>query len=221
MLYAIISDIHANEEALRAVIDDSKVLAVDRIVSLGDIVGFNERPNECVDILRDLGVPSVMGNHDAIACDLQEPWGFNPRALEAVNKTKEALSAPNIKWLLSLPDVLPYEHFLAVHGSPTNRNTYLFTWEDVEPHFACLDQSDHRVCFFGHTHSPRVYSLNGPIDVRAGEVFELERHAQYFINPGSVGQSRDDDERPAYGLYDTVRQTYQLIRLDGTMARLI
>jgi predicted phosphodiesterase len=91
LIYAIISDIHANAEALKAVLDVDRE-KIEQIVCLGDVVGYNTEPNECVEILKQRSIPTILGNHDAVACDLEEPWGFNAVALPAILWTKQQLT---------------------------------------------------------------------------------------------------------------------------------
>ena len=117
MRYAIVSDIHANLEAARAALDKIDEIGADQIVCLGDVVGYNANPNECCDLIRSRDIPTVCGNHDAVACGLEEPWGFNPVALSAAMWTRDTLREDNLKWLRGLPDVQKFDSFLAVHGS--------------------------------------------------------------------------------------------------------
>ena len=102
MKYAIISDIHSNLEALTAVLDKIDAIGVDQIVCLGDVVGYNADPNECTAIMREREIPTICGNHDAVACGIEEPWGFNPIALAAALWTRENLMEENTEWLRAL-----------------------------------------------------------------------------------------------------------------------
>ncbi|MFA6245064.1 MAG: metallophosphoesterase family protein [Candidatus Hydrogenedentales bacterium] len=213
MRYAIISDVHANLESLQAVQARIQELGVDQIVCLGDVVGYNASPNECTDLIRECGIPTICGNHDAVACGIEEPWGFNPVALHAALWTREHLSEANLKWLRELPDNMQFTHFLAAHGSPTDRDCYLFTWEDVLPHIPYLAEQNYRLCFFGHTHSPGIFSADGLYSVDNDLKFALGEGKTFFINPGSVGQPRDGDPRAAFGLFDSQKNEFQLIRV--------
>ncbi|MCC6696134.1 MAG: metallophosphoesterase family protein [Candidatus Hydrogenedentes bacterium] len=214
MRYAIISDIHANLEALEAVLRRIDDLHVDQLVCLGDVVGYNANPDECATVIREAGIPTICGNHDAVACGIEEPWGFNPVALHAALWTREHLSEINLAWLKQLPDSIKFEHFLAAHGSPTDRDCYLFTWEDVLPHLNFLEEQDYRLCFFGHTHSPGIFSTDGLYTVDSDSKFALGEGKTFFINPGSVGQPRDGDPRAAFGLYDSEKNEYEQIRAE-------
>ena len=213
MRYAIISDIHANLEAFCAVLEKIEDMGVDQIVCLGDVVGYNASPNECADILRERNIMTVLGNHDAVACGIEDPWGFNPVALAAAMWTREMLSDENQEWLRSLPDVLNFGLFAAVHGAPRNRNTYLFTWEDILPHLSFLDEQNCNICFMGHTHSPGIFSTDGVYSVDDDSRFALGSGKNFFINPGSVGQPRDSNPHAAFGILDTEENVYQQVRI--------
>ncbi len=214
MKYAIISDMHANLEAFETVLKKIDEIGVDKVICLGDAVGYNANPNECVDILRQRGIPTICGNHDAVACGLEEPYGFNPVALQAAMWTRECLRPDNLEWLRGLPDVQKFDSFLAVHGSPLNRNSYLFTWEDVLPHMALVEEQGCTVCFFGHTHSPGIFSKDGVYAVDNDSKFALGEGKLFFINVGSVGQPRDGDPRASFGIMDTAKNEYELVRLN-------
>jgi len=211
--YAIISDLHSNLEALTAVLDKIDAIGVDQIVCLGDVVGYNANPNECVAIMREREIPTICGNHDAVACGLEEPWGFNPIALAAALWTREDLTEENTEWLRALPTTRRYESFLTVHGSPTNPNTYMFGWEDILPHLFYLRQQMCSLCFFGHTHCPGIFSADGTYTVDDDSKFVLGDRKDFFINPGSVGQPRDGDPRASFGLLETEQKEYELVRV--------
>lgn len=213
MKYAIISDIHANLEALTAVLEQIDQIGVDQIACLGDVVGYNGNPNECVELIRSRQIPTICGNHDAVACGAAEPWGFNPVALAAALWTRENLKAVNLEWLRGLPNTRRFDEFLAVHGSPMDRDTYMFGWEDVLPHLDYLKEQKVRLCFFGHTHCPGIFSADGMYTVDSAGRFNLGQSKTFLINPGSVGQPRDGDPRAAFGLLNTDRQQYELVRV--------
>ncbi|MBI2434224.1 MAG: metallophosphoesterase family protein [Candidatus Hydrogenedentes bacterium] len=213
MKYAIISDIHANLEALQAVLDAIEEMGIEKIVCLGDVVGYNASPNECCEVLREREIPTILGNHDAVACGLEEPWGFNPVALAAALWTRETLTRENLHWLNNLPDALNFGYFVCVHGAPKNRNTYLFRWEDVIPHLSFLKEQNCDICMVGHTHSPGIFSTDGVYSVDDDQKFFLGEGKDFFINPGSVGQPRDNDPRAAFGILDTDAKVYEQARV--------
>lgn len=214
MRYAIISDLHANIDAVEASLKRIDEMGVDKIVCLGDVVGYNATPNECIEIISERGIQTILGNHDAVACGIEEPWGFNPVALAAVVWTREQLTPDSLDWLHSLPDALNYGSFVAVHGAPKNHNTYLFSWEDVLPFAYFLDEQNCTLCFVGHTHTPALFSTDGSYSLNGNRPIPLEPDRHYFINPGSVGQPRDDDPRASFGILDTDDFTFSLIRVE-------
>ena len=213
MRYAVISDLHANLEAVSAVLEHIEMVGVDQTMCLGDVVGYNATPNECVDLIRERNIPTILGNHDAVACGLEEPWGFNPVALQAALWTRENIRDDNAAWLRSLPDTRKFGIVLAVHGSPKSRNQYLFTWEDILPHMPYVVELGCSVCFFGHTHSPGIFSADGVYRVDDDSRFSLGEGKCFFINPGSVGQPRDGDVRASFGLLDTEKKEFELVRV--------
>lgn len=214
MKYGIISDCHANLEATLAALAYIDQVGVDKIINLGDVVGYNANPNECCDLMREREIPTICGNHDAVACGLEEPWGFNPVALSAAMWTRETLREDNLDWLRSLPDTQRFDSFLAVHGSPNNRNSYLFTWEDVLPHISEVEEQGCSYCFFGHTHSPGIFSRDGVYTVDDDGKFLLTGDKVFFVNPGSVGQPRDGDPRAAFGFLDTDTGEFEQVRIN-------
>lgn len=213
MRYAVISDIHANLQALTAVLECIDDVGVDEIVCLGDVVGYNANPNECIDLIRERDIPTICGNHDAVACEISDPWGFNPIALAAALWTREHILPENAAWLRELTDMLLLDDFMAVHGAPASRDMYMFGWEDVLPQIPILEDADRSLCFFGHTHCPGIFSEDGVYSVDNDSKFGLGKDKTFFINPGSVGQPRDGDHRAAFGLMDVARNEYELVRV--------
>ena len=215
MKIAVISDIHANAEALDRVLLELEQRKVDSTICLGDIVGYNADPNPCVDRVKQAGIPSLLGNHDAVACGLEEPWGFNVVALTAALWTRNQLTEESKAFLRELPDQRVMDSsFVAVHGAPSDRDTYLFSWEDVRPEFDYLRECGVSLCFFGHTHCQGIFSESGPRAPDQDGHFTLEEAELFFVNPGSVGQPRDGDARAAFGIYDTEVRDIELIRVE-------
>jgi diadenosine tetraphosphatase ApaH/serine/threonine PP2A family protein phosphatase len=211
--YAILSDLHGNVQATEAVLAYIDGAQIDTTVCLGDVVGYGASPNECIAAMRDRNIPTVCGNHDAVASGREEPWGFNPIALAAAMWTREQLTPENLKWLEELPDSVTFEHFVAAHGSPTDRDCYMFTWEDVLPHLPHVQEQGYNLCFFGHTHSPGIYSADGAYTVDDDGKFQLGDDKTFFINVGSVGQPRDGDARSSLGVYDSDTREFELVRV--------
>lgn len=221
MRYAILSDIHANLEAFEAVLRDIESKDVDNIVCLGDVVGYNANPNECIDLLCEKQIRTVMGNHDSRAASIKEPIGFNSRALDAILWTRNKVTPESIEFMKNLETVMNVdERFFIVHGSVESYDEYIYTGEAAAWNFRLLHDLDGPdICFFGHTHIPSAYvagdGTSRAIDL-VDKVFEITlRHDhRYLINPGSVGQPRDGDNRAAYLIYDTERDTVSFLRTE-------
>lgn len=217
MRYAIISDIHSNLEALRVVLDRIASMNVDATFCLGDIVGYNANPNECVEIVRSEGIRCVMGNHDSRAAGLEEPDDFNPMAARAVIWTREQLADENKLFLASLPRELQSSDFVIFHGSIHDTDRYIFTKDDVKENFCRLNElpGPARIGFFGHTHVQTVFVLAGSVlSVEYGDALHIYNDRRYLINPGSVGQPRDGDPRSAFAVYDTKKNVVTFYRAE-------
>ncbi|HWR73375.1 MAG TPA: metallophosphoesterase family protein [Nitrospirota bacterium] len=206
MRYAIISDIHSNLEALRAVLDGLADTKVDATCCLGDVVGYNANPNECIDILRTEGIHCLMGNHDSRAAGLEEPDDFNPAAARAILWTREQLTPENRRFLHGLPREIRVDGLVLVHGSLHDTDRYILTVNDVQDNFRALRELEPpaRIGFFGHTHVRIVFTLsNRSILIEQNENIRITDDRSYLINPGSVGQPRDGDPRAAFAVYDS------------------
>jgi predicted phosphodiesterase len=220
MRYAILSDIHANLEALTAVLEAIDSEGVHKIVSLGDLVGYYSNPNECVRIVRERGVESVAGNHDRAAAGLKEPTWFSDTAKRGIAWTREHLTAESTQFLAALPLVaLVDQRFRIVHGAlhpRPNEDIYLTSAREVSASFRALMSMDPNVnlCFFGHTHRSVAYELSdGTLSKIEDEEVALRRGAHYLLNPGSVGQSRDSDPRASFLIFDAERARVRFHRV--------
>lgn len=214
MKYALISDIHANLEAFSSVLAEIDRSGVEKIICLGDIVGYGADPNACVEIVRERNITSILGNHDAAACGLYEPTHFNPAARHAVLWTRTELTRENNEFLRNLPDRIVIDNFLAVHGAISDPDKYIISAYDAEPEFALLDKQD--ICFFGHTHVAVCYALeNKHVREITGPEIEFADGVKYLVNPGGVGQPRDGDPRASFIIYDSEgRAEYRRIAYD-------
>jgi len=190
---------------------------VDKIICLGDIVGYGANPNECVEIIRERKVDSIIGNHDAVACGKKEPYDFNSIAREAVLWTRNVLTQENRESLRDLPQTGEFEDFLAVHGAISDPDLYILSIYDSIPEFGLMGK--HRICFFGHTHVRTYYILkDSAVSCLFDYELKIDPKAKYLINPGSVGQPRDRDPRASFLLYDNEKGTVKFIRLDYDIA---
>ena len=220
MRYALVSDIHANLEALTAVLKTIDAERVDKIVSLGDLVGYYTNPNECLEIIRGRAIESVAGNHDRAASGLKEPTWFSDSAKRGIVWTREHLTAESTQFLATLPLVkLIDERFLIVHGAlhpQPNEDRYLASRTEANRSFSALMRSDSNtnLCFFGHTHRRIAYEyLDGMLSEIADEEVTLKPRAYYLVNPGSVGQSRDGDPRASFLIFDADKAAVRFHRV--------
>lgn len=209
MKYLVLSDIHANLTALETSLAESEG-KWDKVICLGDVVGYGPDPNEVIDRLRSLDAVTIRGNHDKVGSGLTSADDFNPVARAAAMWTREQLRPENREYLENLPiGPLPIDGFSLVHGALRDEDEYV-----VAPAQALesLLEAPSQVTFFGHTHIQGGFSL-GPDNAIAalrlrpanGEKFttlDLKKGTNYLLNPGSVGQPRDGDARAAFAVAD-------------------
>lgn len=222
MKLAILSDVHANLEALRATLQAIATQDVDRIVCLGDIVGYHADPEACVALIRESGALCVVGSHDRAAAGLITTEGFSATAALAADWTSRQLDAETLDYLASLPLQLTLEdHLVAVHGALlpgggcdttrlNNEARRRVSFDALAAH-----PSGARACAFGHTHDLGVYEFqDGTERILSGDQVQLRGDALYLINPGNVGQPRGiRDRRATYMTFDTDRQTVAIHRV--------
>ncbi len=216
MRYAVISDVHSNLEALGAVLHSIDTIGVDSILCLGDIVGYNADPNECVEIIRERGIVAVMGNHDERVAGIKEPHDFNPIAADAVYWTREELTEENLEYLRGLPRrLLLHDGIMMIHGWVNDTDRYIMNPHDAEVNFHMLAESGSRLCFFGHPHVAVAYIRErGEVGYSFDEQLSLEEEKEYLINPGGAGQPRDRDPRAPFLIYDSDQKTVTFHRVE-------
>lgn len=228
MRILLISDIHANLEALDACLDQAP--EHDLVVNLGDVVGYGASPNEVVERSRQLGKIIVRGNHDKACSGVSTMEDFNPIAGLAVIWTRTMLRKENLEWLRGLPQgpapLEGVEGVQIVHGSPHDEDEYLILLPEA---FRSLYETAAPITFFGHTHIQGGFFV-GPDDAAAIRpvynshgtsekfVFKMRKDLRYLINPGSVGQPRDGDWRAAFALFDTDAYTVTYYRAKYDLA---
>jgi predicted phosphodiesterase len=206
--YLILSDLHANREALDAVLAESAG-RYDRAICCGDLVGYGADPNYVADWVRGNCTVVVRGNHDRASTGLDDLEWFNPVARAAAIWTLENLSAENADYIRGLPQgPILVDGFQVVHGSPFDEDEYVIAAPEAGEAFGYMES---RVAFFGHTHvqggfvwnQSRVETIPRTSAGAATQSIDIDPECAYLINPGSVGQPRDGDPRAAYALYDT------------------
>jgi putative phosphoesterase len=208
MRLAIIADIHSNLEALESVLAAIRQEEVDAVLNLGDLVGYNASPNECLELLQSEKFFNLAGNHDLALLEPERAQHFNIIAHQALMWSREQMHPGLLKFLQAMP--LTQElggSFLACHGTPTSTDTYIaYHFQGKRVFKEMAKQTQLKVCFFGHTHRRALWSrdIRGTVALR--EIRQpkmvLARDALYLINPGSVGQPRDGNPEAAYAIFD-------------------
>ena len=214
MRYLILSDIHGNIDALEAVLVAAPASDWDRVLILGDLVGYGAEPNAVVDRVRGLNPLAVIrGNHDKAACGIDDAENFNQIARAAATWTFRQLSPENREYLRSLPmgPLAIDERIEVCHGTPFDEDHYVFDSDDA---LMAFEAATRPVCLFGHTHLPVVFQeqrdgagrgtarMKGSVVQGDAVRVEIAPGLRYLINPGSVGQPRDGDPRAAFAIYN-------------------
>ena len=202
------SDLHANREALDAVVREASG-RYDQAICCGDLVGYGADPNPVTEWVRDHCAVVVRGNHDRASSGLDDLEWFNPVARAAAVWTLENLSDGNAEYIRSLPQgPILVDGFQVVHGSPYDEDEYVLAAVEAGQAFGYLES---RLAFFGHTHVQGGFIWNhsrvetiARTSVRTDrQLMEIDPQCAYLVNPGSVGQPRDGDPRAAYAVYDS------------------
>lgn len=213
MRFAIFADIHANLEALQAVLMDAETHDCTHFICLGDVVGYNANPRECVEIVRHLECPVVKGNHDEQASVADDLNGFNPLAEEAIQWTRDHLTDEDKQWLKDLRLVRQVRDFTIVHSTLDTPQKWGYVFNQLDA-AASFNYQHTNVCFYGHTHVPRAYVRDSNVHQVPFDDLRIEPGKKYFINVGSVGQPRDGDWHAAYCVYDATAGAVTLRRLE-------
>jgi predicted phosphodiesterase len=215
----VLSDVHANLTALEAALAAAQG-KWDRVVCLGDVVGYGPDPNEVIDRIKSLNALIIRGNHDKAGSGIEDASDFNPVARKAAMWTREQLRPENLDYLLKLPTgPVELEGMSFVHGALRDEDEYVFT--QAQALDGLLDATS-PVTFFGHTHLQGGFAMTDnqvqaiPVKVASGASFaeiNLQRDGSYLLNPGSVGQPRDGDARAGFAIADTAAKKVQFWRV--------
>lgn len=210
MIYAVISDIHANESALRKVLEDARSHGAQRIVCLGDVVGYGPLPSETLNLLLSQNATIIAGNHDDAVSGRVDEDDFIDLARDAVLRHREMLPQKSRDILSSLPYTITFGEAVAAHGDFTEpeKFNYIESEEDAAINFSAINS---RLAFVGHTHVPGVYltGQSGTVYKIDPQDFTIEDGKRYIVNPGSVGYPREKDGKcySSYVLYDSDERT--------------
>ena len=217
MRFAIFGDIHANLHALQTVLADAESEKCTHFVCMGDVVGYNAFPKECLDIVRNMNIPVVKGNHDEY-CSTDQPLdGFNPAAAEAVNWTRKQLTSEDRQWLRDLKYARMVTNFTIVHATLDGPQRWGYVFDKLAA-AASFTYQNTAVCFFGHTHVPVAFIRDNMVRGGTYSKFKTEAGKKYFVNVGAVGQPRDNNPKAAYVVYDVDEGTIELRRLEYDIA---
>ncbi len=213
MIYGVIGDIHSNYDALTAVVRELQQEHVDKVLCVGDIVGYAAEPKKCIDLVGELHCTAVAGNHDYAVVGKFPMNYFHADARAAVLWTIQQLSDDHMAFLRNLPLTEELDGITLVHGSLNHPEffDYILSAADAQASFDLLKTP---ICFYGHTHIPLALFLDkGNIYVDRGNTFDLQNGEKVLINVGSVGQPRDWDLRASYAIYDTEKKTVKIKRV--------
>jgi predicted phosphodiesterase len=217
MRYAIFSDIHANLEALEAVLRDAEEQKCTHYVCLGDVVGYNANPHECVARIQEMDCPIVKGNHDEQASLIESSRDFNELAEHAIEWTREHLSDEDKQWLRDLRLQRQVRDFTIVHATLDTPAQWGYVFNNLDA-AASFTYQHTNVCFFGHTHVPMAFVRDDGVRRVRVDQLRIEMAKKYFINVGSVGQPRDGEWRAAYCVYNIENECVEQRRVKYELA---
>lgn len=217
MRFAIFSDLHANLEATEAVLADARAKDCTHFACLGDLVGYNANPHECVDLVRQMDCPCVKGNHDEQASLTESSRDFNELAERAINWTRANLTEDDRQWLADLKLTRQVRDFTIVHATLDTPGEWGYVFSNLDAATSFTYQHT-TICFHGHTHVASAFVRDDGVTRVKAERLTIEPGKKYFINAGSVGQPRDGDSRAAYCIYDAERNMVEQRRIKYDVA---
>jgi predicted phosphodiesterase len=217
MRFAILSDIHSNLEAFEAVLADARARECTQFVCLGDVVGYNANPHECVERVREMDCPIVKGNHDEQASLIESSRDFNELAEHAIEWTRDNLTEEDKEWLRGMRFQRQVRDFTIVHATLDTPAQWGYVFNNLDA-AASFTYQHTAVCFFGHTHVPMAFIRDEGIKRVRIEQLRIDMTKKYFINTGSVGQPRDGDWRAAYCIYHVDKNVVEQRRVKYDLA---
>ena len=212
MKYAVISDIHSNLEALKTVLSYLQLQSIDKIICLGDIVGYGPHPNECINVVKSECDVCIMGNHDHAVLGLTDISYFNQFAKDSVIWTQSQLTNESKSFLTNLPFTFETEDTLFVHSTPVEPEewNYILSSQEAKNY---LEKINYKLVFIGHSHVPVIFSYeHGPVFEKSMSL-DL-KNERYIVNVGSIGQPRNKDPRSCFVIYDDVTNKIEYVLLD-------
>jgi predicted phosphodiesterase len=216
--YAILGDIRSNLEALLAVLNDAQARGCNRYACVGDIVGYNAHPRECLATIREMAMPCVKGNHDEYSTTNEALESLNPRASAAMLWTRQQLGEEEKQWLRELRYTRLVSNFSIVHATLDAPERWGYVFDRLAAS-ASLTYQNTSVCFFGHTHVPWVFIRDTVVHASTYTTLRVEPGRKYFVNVGSVGEPRDGNSSAAYVTYDLGQGSIELRRVPYDVAK--
>jgi len=217
MRIGVISDIHANHEALTAVLQAIESESIDETFAVGDIVGYGPDPDKCIRTVVDNGIASVYGNHEELVNGTRDAMEYNDFARTAIDMTVSKLSSADLAYLRDLPEFIHYKNLSFSHTLDVKPEDYFFRHKKVKPGFFPSDE--YRCGFVGHTHKAALFILNEDNltvrkeDIQKDAPYKLDTDAfRYIVDVGSVGQPRDKNTKASWVIMDTDRDTIEFRR---------
>ncbi|HCL56949.1 MAG TPA: hypothetical protein DHW82_08070 [Spirochaetia bacterium] len=201
-MIAVLSDIHSNFEAFSSAIKDMQQFPIQEIYILGDIIGYGPDPNECVEKAIEIKAKSIQGNHERALFDSVFLMDFNSIAAQIILWTKKKLFRKNRHYLENLPDSFIEKNVSFVHGSFLEPDQYLLKPESIYSEIRELKKRNINLEFFGHTHMKAVFENENKKELPTENWLSLSEHKTYLVNPGSIGQPRDETALASYILFD-------------------
>lgn len=224
MKYALVSDIHGNLEAFTEVLKKIKEEECEKIVCLGDIVGYGANPRECIALVRENNMATIAGNHDFACIGKTNINYFNSYAKEATLWTRKITTDEDKKFLNNLPLVDYHENFTVVHGTLYSPELFDYIQTTYDAYLS-LQLLESQICFLGHSHVPITFFQGDLISYTLNPVVKIEEGVKALINIGSVGQPRDDNPRASFATYDTDKMEVEIHRVEydveKTMAKIL
>lgn len=218
MRLGIFSDVHANIEAMTAVMEAYRREQIDEYYCLGDVVGYGASPNECADLVRSVAKVTILGNHDAAVAGRMDYSYYYEAARQALDQHARQLTKENLEWLKGLPykHDLPEHDVTLCHGSPVRLEEfeYIFAPEQARE---CLSMWNElaQLTLIGHSHLCKVFALRpGEVEELPPRKLTLRKGWKYIVSVGSVGQPRDADNRASYTIFDTESREFDFKRVE-------
>lgn len=212
MRLAIISDIHSNLEALESALENIENASVDKIISLGDNIGYGADPEKVIQTIRKKNIESVFGNHELACLEEDHLITFNKRAKKALLINKKSLSDESLEYISNLNPFIIFHNCRFVHGLPPESATKYITYETKEYLIQIMKNLPEQIAFVGHTHHLRLYEYcNGVAKIENIEKnkLSLDKNSSYIVNTGSVGQPRNKSIKAEYVIWDSAERTIE------------